>query len=97
MDDFFSQYPDFDYDSSEPIWTEFYRMSDFYGWSGNHPRKNEAREQLKDAMVHLFNNFYGTDVNDINSWHTLCDAIDIDPVPEGLQACQEVKSRPRIL
>ena len=39
-----------------------------------------------------FNTLYGTDVNDIDSWHKLRLALDIS-APQGLQACREVRFR----
>jgi len=69
---------------------EFYRLSDQYHWDRDDLEKKEAREHLAVAMAKQFNDIYGTDVNDVNSWRKLCQVLAIDPIPEGLKACRKV-------
>jgi hypothetical protein len=88
IDYFFAGYPEFDYHSSSPIWTEFNRMSDFFDWEGA-DYKN-AREEFKAAMVKQFNDIYGTDPDNLGHWQKLCHVLNIEPVPEHLAACREV-------
>jgi hypothetical protein len=92
LDEFFSQYPTFDYDPSEPVMSEFYRMCDFFDWDKDDFEKTEARGLLKDALTQQFNSIYGTDVNSIESWQTLCRVLGIAPMPEGLHACRGVSA-----
>lgn len=68
----------------------FFHMCDVYEWGRDDEEKKEARTLLKDAMVLDFNNIYGTDVNDISSWHNLCQILRITPIPDGLEASREV-------
>ena len=37
-----------------------------------------------------FNSLYGTDVNDVESWRKLCLALNLDPLPDGLDAMRKV-------
>ena len=50
----------------------------------------EARRMFKSAMVQQFNDLYGTDEEDLNSWQNLCHILNIEPAPEGLKECREV-------
>jgi hypothetical protein len=90
MDEFFDRYPDFDYDPSEPAMTEFYRMCAYFGWNRGNSERETARDLHRDAMVLQFNHIYGTDVNDIASWWKLCEDLEIDPLPQGLDECRAV-------
>ena len=66
-------------------------MCDFFGWEKDDEEKGIAREDFKNAMVHQFNSLYGTDVNDIESWQKLCLALDIVPLPQGIEQCRKVR------
>lgn len=90
LQDFFNNYPEFNYVPANGASGELYRMYDFFGWDRD--EKEEAKELFKDALVQEFNKIYGTDENDIESWHTLCRVLTIDPIPDGLKACREVFS-----
>ena len=94
VESFFAQYPDFDYCKERPIVQEFYRMCDFFEWEGDDNEKKVAHEDFKTAMVLTFNTLYGTDVDDIDSWHKLCVALNISPLPKGLRECQRVCTPP---
>ncbi|EEH40982.2 hypothetical protein PAAG_02958 [Paracoccidioides lutzii Pb01] len=86
---FFNQYPQFNYHSDQSIASEFYRMCDYFEWGKqNQDRKNALRE-FKNAMVMKFNDLYGSDTDDINCWHRLCIAVDIDPLPQTIKACKK--------
>ncbi|KAF7967139.1 hypothetical protein HWV62_5006 [Athelia sp. TMB] len=70
--------------------SEFRRMRREFGWNMEGEKQQEAREALKDAMVMQFNQYYGTDIEDINNWQILCQVLGISPIPQELQACREV-------
>ena len=72
--------------------SEFWRMCRYFGWNKEDEEQQEAREELKDAMVQQFNEFYGTDIEDINSWQILCGVLGISPIPQELKACRKVRS-----
>ncbi|KAG2354028.1 hypothetical protein BDR07DRAFT_1454263 [Suillus spraguei] len=91
LDDFFATYPKFKYNSSASAPLEFYRMCDEFGWDKD--KKNKEREEahcnFKDALVQQFNDIYGTDVNDLTSWRTLCQIVRVSPIPDTLESCRE--------
>ncbi|KAH6667241.1 hypothetical protein B0J14DRAFT_603024 [Halenospora varia] len=89
IDSFFAEHPNFDYDPSAPIWTEFNRMCDDFEWDSGNYEMRAARREFKSAMVQQFNHLYGIDEEDLNSWHNLCKVLKIEPVPEDLTECRE--------
>lgn len=88
IDQFFAEYPEFDYNSSNPIWTEFYRMSDSFDWESDD--EEDAKREFKAAMVKQFNDIYGTDPDSLESWQKLCHVLNIEPVPRHLGQCRQV-------
>lgn len=92
LEDFFAEYPGFDFDPSQPVMTEFYRMCDFFRWRKDDQQKNAARQGVRDAIALTFNELYGTDLDDLNSWQGLCRAVHINSIPDDLQKCQKVSS-----
>ncbi|KAF4571154.1 hypothetical protein EYR36_008482 [Pleurotus pulmonarius] len=86
---FFEDYPGFDYNPRNSAILEFYRLCDFYSWDRDDPERKEAHEAFKDALVKEFNDIYGTDENDIESWHKICTVLDIDPLPGTLQEARD--------
>lgn len=89
---FFTKYPDFHYDHKRGVAEEFYRMCDFFAWDKDDEQCKEARRAFKDAMVIQFNSLYGTDVANIENWHKLCVALYIEPLPDTVHHCKEVRS-----
>jgi len=90
IDDFFAEFPDYPYDDTQPIMDEFHAMCDHFGWWGKNAEKADARARLKDAMVIQFNAMFGIDPNDLDSWHQVCQIIDISPIPTTVAACRKV-------
>ena len=56
-------------------------------------RRKAARRDFGDALTQQFNDTYGTDVDDLNSWQMMCAVLNMDPIPQTLQACQDVSIR----
>jgi hypothetical protein len=65
-------------------------MCDDFDWDSEDYDMREARRNFKSAMVQQFNDLYGTDQNDLESWKNLCCVLNIDPVPDGMKECREV-------
>jgi len=91
---YFSQYPTFAYNTSEPPTSEFNRMCKSFGW--HHPKhvalKKQARKLFRDALTKQFNSKYGTSADDIASWQLLCNRLGIFPIPNTLKECRQVCS-----
>lgn len=97
LDEFFALYPAFDYDRASPSTDEFYRMCDFFDWEREDSEREEAHDAFKKALVLQFNELYGTDVDDIESWRGLCRVLDILPLPENLGKAKKVNSDANML
>lgn len=87
---FFSMYPKFVYNDKRGVAEEFYRMCDYFAWKKDDAAREEARHAFKEAMVIRFNGLYGTDVTNLESWHKLCVAVHIEPLPMTIVKCKEV-------
>ncbi|KAG2338291.1 hypothetical protein BDR05DRAFT_969366 [Suillus weaverae] len=51
--------------------------------------REQASRDFKDALFQQFNEIYGTDVNNLTSWRTLCQIVHISPIPDTLESCRE--------
>lgn len=69
---------------------EFYRMSDFFAWGKNSSEKKKGLQGVRDAIAETFNDIYGTNVKCLRSWHNLCRAVYIDPLPQDIHSCRKV-------
>ena len=87
---FFLSYPDFILDEDEPPTREFLRLKELNHWEDDDEEYMEAREDFANALAEDFNVTYGTDIHNIDHWHTLCHVLRIDPIPEGISACRKV-------
>ncbi|KAG9311181.1 hypothetical protein JVU11DRAFT_8251 [Chiua virens] len=90
IQDFFSSYaPRFQYDLTASSSSEFLRLCDEFGWDKEHPERKRAHQEFNDALVLQFNKLYGTDVDDLKNWKSLCRVMRIKPVPDDLHTCRE--------
>ncbi|KAG8754328.1 hypothetical protein FRC11_006710 [Ceratobasidium sp. 423] len=95
---FFDKYDDFDYQPTEPVMEEFYRMCDYYRWSSAKdankqfidPDREMASRSFKDALTVQFNAIYGTDENSLVGWQNLCVVLNLKDVPEELDDCRDL-------
>lgn len=95
IDQFFADYPDFDYDRTKSSPREFYRMCDFFDWGKNsrdeYPAERlQAQEDFRRAMVENFNDHFGTDVDDQQAWEHMCVVLGIEPLPGSMNAMKAV-------
>lgn len=67
-------------------------MCDEFGWDRENKEREQASRDFKDALVKQFNDIYGTDVNDLTSWRTLCQIVHVSPIPDTLESCREVEA-----
>ncbi|CAE6472444.1 unnamed protein product [Rhizoctonia solani] len=88
---FFSQFPSFKYDSSQPVMSEYFRMSQTRSFKSlSQLARKKARRDLKDALVADFGRLYGYDVEDLGAWQSLCRVLRFEDVPDDLEGCQEL-------
>ena len=65
-------------------------MCDMFDWDREGPERKEAHDRFKTALVKQFNSFYGTEVNDIESWRGLSLALEIFPLPSDVGEAKRV-------
>jgi hypothetical protein len=90
LENFFSQYPGFQSQTSKSPVAEFNRLCKEQKWRKDDPEKEDARDHFNAAIKEEFDDLYGSDENDIENWHKLCRVLRINPVPETLQGCRAV-------
>lgn len=87
---FFNKWPEFDYDREGEVIKEFKRLCREKCWSPE--ERQDAKSDLRDAMVERFNEIYGTNENDLEAWKKLCKDVHVDPVPNTLDECKMVRN-----
>ena len=98
IDQFFAEYPTFDYHRSESSCSEFHRMCNHFGWAkdrhGNYPPERvESYDAFRRAMVECFNNRFGSDVEDQRAWESICAILGVYPIPPSVEGMKEVLYR----
>lgn len=90
INSFYAEYPTFDYNPAAGITSEFRRLCAFQHWTKKSFQRLDARSDLQLALVLQFNAFYGTNVEDVQSWRNLCQVLKVDPIPNDIVACRKV-------
>ncbi|KAH0613061.1 uncharacterized protein H6S33_009441 [Morchella sextelata] len=89
MDTFFAQYPTFTRPSASGLVACFKALSVSQAWTPEDEKT--AKLNFKAAMVQEFNNRYGTNEKDLESWRNLCRVFGIgeDEMPESITKCKK--------
>ncbi|CAE6387578.1 unnamed protein product [Rhizoctonia solani] len=93
LSSFFAQYPDFEYDTSQPFMEEFWRLikTKKYGLRGK--KYKSARKGIRNAIVQEFQDIYGSHSCNLHAWHKFFRRIGISEEPRDVGLCHErVKS-----
>ena len=100
LDAFFLSFPGYQYDPSIPPAESFHflrrGLKGWNDWDRSFPATWKEYEKVvytryQAALTKEFNLWFGTE-DDIRSWHSLCRAIEISPLPTTHKECQEVSS-----
>lgn len=100
IDRFFRSFPSFPYDAQKSPDVSFGQLMTglrrWNTWDKKNPatRKLYRRQVMEDyqsALTYEFNLWFGTRDN-IESWHALCRAVRIQPLPPSCEDCREVSS-----
>lgn len=100
LDEFFHSFPNFPYDASVPPATSYQTLRAqlwrWHDWDGERPTAwNEYREEFtvryQAALTQEFNLWFGTQ-DDLKSWHALCRAVRITPLPTTCKECRSVST-----
>ncbi|KAH0598160.1 hypothetical protein MHUMG1_04532 [Metarhizium humberi] len=90
---FFAAYPDFDYEPTNEVWSEYRRLVKRYGWNTKSQEEKEANASFRIALVEQFGSIYGTDENKLEALQRLCGKLGIDPIPTSITACKKAIKR----
>lgn len=89
IDKFFAKYPSFRYDHNLSPSVSYAKLVKFYGWDRNDPEARTARRKYQDALEDEVRLWFGS-TSDLASWHALCRAVGIEPMPLSCKAGREV-------
>ncbi|KAH7077674.1 hypothetical protein BKA63DRAFT_592903 [Paraphoma chrysanthemicola] len=88
----FSTYPNFTYDPSTSLPSNFTRLAVAKRWG----LKLKHKRWIACQTV-LFDALYGTDVTKLDKWQDLCREVGITDVPGNIKKCKKVLGSPRVL
>jgi len=92
LDIFFRSFPTFDYDPSLPPAISFTNLRRHEGWSRGSAIADDAWDSYQYALENELHMWYGAE-NDLTTWHTLCRAIGVEPLPKTCEQCEGVGGR----
>lgn len=91
LDAFFSEYPQFRRDPTESVATQLNQLRRQESWWGHrHSLWDNALSKYQEALVLQFNASYGTDENDLATWHRLLARLPVEHMPKTVHECKLV-------
>ncbi|KXN85784.1 hypothetical protein AN958_10842 [Leucoagaricus sp. SymC.cos] len=94
LETFFRQhYPGFNSirDRGESLATQMGQLRELEEWWGScKDLWDIALGRYQDALVLQFNAWYGTDVDDLETWHRVLKIIGVDKLPETVSECKQL-------
>jgi hypothetical protein len=100
LDQFFDCFSKFPYNACIPPATSYKNLRvniwRWHDWDGHRPStwreyRQEVQVRYEVALTHEFNLWFGTE-DDLKSWHALCRALEIIPLPFTREECRSVSS-----
>ncbi|KAJ5939814.1 hypothetical protein N7466_002948 [Penicillium verhagenii] len=89
LDLFFNGFPSFRYDRTLSPATSFQKLIDFHGWDRDDSKYHQARRAYNKALTEELRLWFGSEKN-LDSWHSLCRAVGINPLPKDCKAAKKV-------
>ncbi|KAJ3574229.1 hypothetical protein NP233_g1919 [Leucocoprinus birnbaumii] len=92
IDAFFSEYPDFDHkrDRTQSVATQLKQLRQREKWWGRRQHVwTTVYPKYAEALVLQFNAMYGTDSEDLETWHRILEVVAAE-TPETVDACQSL-------
>ncbi|KAG9127401.1 hypothetical protein FRC07_014211 [Ceratobasidium sp. 392] len=86
---FFAQFPGFHYDPSQSVATEFKRLKESPQWPRRKIKQDRWTGSYRLALVLQFNETYGTDGDDLESWQNLCRVVRMKNIPNTVSGCKK--------
>ncbi|KEP50472.1 hypothetical protein V565_079550 [Rhizoctonia solani 123E] len=87
---FDSYYPRSQRRKYKPAMAQFRQLEQEHGESWSKEDLDQARIDFKNALTKDFNDFYGTDENDLASWQKLCTVLNLGNIPNELESCRKL-------
>ncbi|CAG7941449.1 unnamed protein product [Penicillium salamii] len=87
LDIFFAYYTSFKYDPTLPPSVSYAKLVDFYDWDRNDPEARTARREYQNSLEDEVRLWFGSE-SDLASWHSLCRAVGIEPLPRTCNAAR---------
>lgn len=94
VQEFFSQYPDFNHDPMAPLLVEFQRLSLHRGWKVG---GRTYRQNRRKCFTQEFEHYYGQASDKLAGWQALCADVHISPLPSSITQCKKVAGPPTVL
>ena len=100
LDQFFESFSKFPYNACIPPATSYKNLRanlwKWHDWDGHRPStwreyRQEVQARYEVALTDEFNLWFGTE-DDLKSWHSLCRALGIIPLPLTCEECRSVSS-----
>ncbi|KAH8691892.1 hypothetical protein BGW36DRAFT_431135 [Talaromyces proteolyticus] len=88
LDMFFQTYSKFTFDPSLPPNESYLRLQRFYGWRRGDEESERAWNNFQTALTEEFKLWFGAE-DDLCSWHSLCRAVRVDPLPKTCRDCEK--------
>lgn len=80
LDQFFRSFQSFEYDPKLTPSKSFFHLQSFYGWRKQDANDKSAWKRYQSALEEEVRLWFGEE-DDLSSWHSLCRAIGIEPLP----------------
>jgi len=91
LDAFFSKYPQFKRDPTKSVATQLNELRRQEKWWGRRSNLwDAARQKYQNALVQQFNTAYGTDANDLKTWHRVLGRIHAGKLPQTVDECTQL-------
>ncbi|OJJ41997.1 hypothetical protein ASPZODRAFT_137586 [Penicilliopsis zonata CBS 506.65] len=88
LNTFFKSFSDFTFDPDIPPNESYLALQRFYGWHRGDEESNQAWNNFQRALIEEFKLWFGAE-DDLGSWHSLCRALRIEPLPRTCLDCEK--------
>ncbi|EFQ36158.1 hypothetical protein CGRA01v4_03988 [Colletotrichum graminicola] len=95
LDAFFRSYPTFDYDPTLPPNESYANLKRHMGWRDDRTKSINGWNKYQEALEMEMEMWYGAE-DDLTAWHVLCRAINIKPLPNTCEECEQATRRTHV-
>ncbi|KAL4888093.1 hypothetical protein BDV59DRAFT_148976 [Aspergillus ambiguus] len=88
LNKFFLSFKGFPFDPNLPPSQSYLSLQRFYNWRRGDEDYSQAWDQFQEALSQELKLWFGTE-DDITSWHSLCRAVRIEPLPRTCLECEK--------